>query len=89
MILDQDKLTAAEKLRIAIAHCCKTVLELHAATAVIYGKNPSLADLALPRDLVLLESLIQHLDASDALMHGDGWVIEALIQGQTIAKGQP
>ncbi len=83
----RDGLAIVEKTRLAVAHCAKAVLQLHSESATIYGENAELAEIAFPRDLAILEALIDHLDAAGALMEDeDEWAVEVLNAARQMAN---
>lgn len=79
-------LAIVEKTRLAVAHCAKAVLQLHSETATIYGRDAGLADVALQRDVIVLEALLEHLDAASALLDEDQWAYDVLKAAREMAN---
>lgn len=68
----------AAQLKRAIAHLARGVAEMQQEAAPIYGSDPSLAEISLPRDCAIGLALIQHLDAADAIEDADNWALNAI-----------
>jgi hypothetical protein len=66
------------------------VAEMQQESAPIYGADPALAEIALPRDCAIGQALIEHLDASDAIEETDDWAIAAIQAGvEALGKEAP
>jgi len=82
----QAFLATSERTRLAVAHCAKAVMQLHSESATIHGNDIAIAEIAFPRDLAILEDLIDHLDAAGALEDEDEWAVEVLNEARQMVK---
>lgn len=84
----EDTKSLSERLKLATAHLCKAIGEVQQQSAVHYGRNEDIADVSMLRDVILLSTLLSHLDACDAIEEDDMWCFKILDEANTVIQSK-